>query len=54
MSTQNSDLSNYDVSKVPSGVGLTIGLVVSNWNEDITESLYSGAYDTLLNCGVIS
>ncbi len=37
MSTQNSDLSNYDVSKVPSGVGLTIGLVVSNWNEDITE-----------------
>lgn len=54
MSTQNSDLSNYDISKVPSGVGVTIGLVVSNWNEDITESLYSGAYDTLLNCGVIS
>jgi len=54
MSTQNSDLSSYDISKVPSGVHLTIGLVVSNWNEEITEGLYTGAYKTLLDCGVLS
>jgi 6,7-dimethyl-8-ribityllumazine synthase len=54
MSTQNSDLSNYDLSKVPNGVHLTIGLVVANWNEDITGALYTGAYNTLLDCGVLS
>jgi 6,7-dimethyl-8-ribityllumazine synthase len=42
------------MASVPSGDNLTVGLVVSEWNEDITESLYSGAYDTLVERGVIS
>jgi len=42
------------MSNVPSGDNLSIGLVVSEWNEDITESLYNGAYDTLVECGVLS
>jgi len=42
------------MSNVPSGDNLSIGLVVSEWNEDITESLYKGAYDTLVECGVLS
>ena len=54
MSTQHSNLSNYDMSNIPSGDNLTVGLVVSEWNQDITESLYSGAYDTLVECGVLS
>ena len=54
MSTNHSNLSDYDMASVPSGDNLTVGLVVSEWNEDITESLYSGAYDTLVERGVLS
>ena len=54
MSTNHSNLSDYDMASVPSGDNLTVGLVVSEWNEDITESLYSGAYDTLVEHGVLS
>lgn len=52
MSTENSNLSNFDSSTVPSGDSLTIGLVVSKWNEKITESLFNGAYITLTEFGV--
>ena len=52
MSTQNSSLSNYDSEKIPNGSSLTIGLVVSEWNDKITESLYEGAYNTLIKFGV--
>ena len=52
MSTENSNLSNFDSSTVPSGDLLTIGLVVSKWNEKITESLFNGAYTTLTEFGV--
>ena len=54
MSTNHSNLSDYDKASVPSGDNLTVGLVVSEWNEEITESLYSGAYDTLVERGVLS
>ena len=52
MSTKNSNLSKFDSSNVPNGDLLTIGLVVSEWNEKITESLYNGAYKTLVDFGV--
>jgi len=52
MSTENSNLSNFDSSTVPSGDSLTIGLVVSKWNEKITESLFNGAFTTLTEFGV--
>ena len=52
MSTENSNLSNFDSSTVPSGDSLTIGLVVSKWNEKITESLFNGVYTTLSEFGV--
>ena len=52
MSTENSNLSNFDNSTVPSGDSLTIGLVVSKWNEKITESLFNGAFTTLTEFGV--
>lgn len=52
MATANKDLSHYDTAKIPDGSSLKVGLVVSEWNSEITESLCDGAYSTLLDCGV--
>ncbi|MGB2341340.1 MAG: 6,7-dimethyl-8-ribityllumazine synthase [Flavobacteriaceae bacterium] len=49
MATVNSNLSVYDPEQVPSGEDLSVALVVSEWNAQITESLFQGAYDTLRN-----
>ncbi len=46
MATTN--LSDYDVESVPTGSGLRFGIVVSEWNHDITENLYEGAFEALL------
>ena len=51
MATVNKNLSNYDFSLVPSASGMKFGIVVAEWNENITEGLFKGAMDTLLNCG---
>ncbi|PID70131.1 MAG: 6,7-dimethyl-8-ribityllumazine synthase [Flavobacteriales bacterium] len=49
MATTN--LSNHDLEKLPSASQLKIGLVVSEWNSSITENLYQGAVETLLELG---
>jgi len=36
---------NFDISK------FRFGIVAAEWNEQITEALYSGAYQTLINAG---
>ena len=54
MSTKNSNLSDFDSSSVPRGSSLTIGIVVSEWNKKITESLFNGAFTTLTDFGVKS
>ena len=46
------NLSSYDPSTVPDGSHWKIGIVVSEWNEDVTGALLQGAYDTLLKHGV--
>ncbi|MBS1547327.1 MAG: 6,7-dimethyl-8-ribityllumazine synthase, partial [Bacteroidetes bacterium] len=46
------DLSNYDAAGVPKGTGLRLGLVVSEWNAEITGALRDGAVETLLKHGV--
>ena len=51
MATVNKNLSNYDFSLVPSARGMKFGVVVAEWNENITEGLFKGAMDALLNCG---
>ena len=51
MATVNKNLSNYDFSLVPSARGMKFGIVVAEWNENITEGLFKGAMDALLNCG---
>ncbi len=51
MATANKNLSVYDKTTIPNAKDLRFGIVVSEWNSEITESLYSGALDTLLDCG---
>lgn len=46
------NLSDYDASKVPDAKGLKIGIVVSEWNENITGALLDGALCTLIKHGV--
>lgn len=52
MATTN--LSAYDKSSIPNAELLNIGIVVSEWNSDITENMFRGAKETLEDCGVIS
>ncbi|MEO0572996.1 MAG: 6,7-dimethyl-8-ribityllumazine synthase [Bacteroidota bacterium] len=52
MATENKNLSHYDIDQVPDGSNLKIGLVVSEWNSEITENLFHGAVAALLDCGV--
>lgn len=49
----SSDLKNLSsINFLPDAGGLRIGIVVSAWNIEITEALFLGAKDTLLNSGV--
>jgi len=45
------DLSDYDQGSVPDAVKMTFGIVVSDWNHDITSSLLNGALNTLKKHG---
>lgn len=51
MATINKNLSDFDYSKVPSAKGMKFGVVVAEWNEQITEGLYQGAIKALEQCG---
>lgn len=53
MATENKNLSVYDKSKIPNAKNLRFGIVVSEWNDEITEALYQGAEDALLDCGAL-
>ena len=46
------DLSAYDKASIPNGKQFRFGIVVSEWNDNITEGLLQGAKDTLLEHGV--
>lgn len=50
MSTRN--LSISDNAGLPDATDLRIGIVVSDWNNDITHALLEGAVNTLLRHGV--
>lgn len=52
MATKYHNLSDYDKNKIPDASHMKIGIVVSEWNETITESLKSGAYNSLIAHGV--
>ena len=51
MTKKNTNLSHFNKEEVPNAKGLTFGIVVSEWNGNITEGLYNGASDALIECG---
>ncbi|WP_406684756.1 6,7-dimethyl-8-ribityllumazine synthase [Seonamhaeicola sp. MEBiC1930] len=53
MATENKNLSEYDKTTIPNASTFRFGIVVSEWNDIITEGLYKGAYDTLVDNGVL-
>lgn len=52
MATILKNLSNYNPDQVPSAEGSSFGIVVSEWNIEITSALTKGAVETLLKHGV--
>ena len=54
MATKNTDLSFFNKEEIPSAKEFTFGIVVSEWNAKITNNLFKGAYNTLIECGVNS
>ncbi len=53
MSTELKNLSDYNSDRVPNAGKMKFGIVVSEWNSEITDSLYKGAYNTLLKNGAV-
>jgi 6,7-dimethyl-8-ribityllumazine synthase len=49
MATTN--LSYYDKTTIPNANSFRFGIVVSEWNPEITQNLKKGTIETLLDCG---
>ncbi len=54
MATAGHNLSAYDKTTIPNAKDFRFGIVVSEWNSEITEGLFQGAFDALKDCGAIS
>ncbi len=52
MATATKNLSHYEKGNIPNGADFKIGIVVSEWNDDITHSLLKGAIDAFMDNGV--
>lgn len=48
MATAGNNLSEYNIEEIPNGADFKIGIVVSEWNEEITANLLAGAKETLI------
>ena len=53
MATALHNLSEYDLSKIPDASNMCIGIVVSEWNAEVTGALLNGAVQTLERYGVL-
>jgi len=54
MATSLKNLSSYNPNQMPIAENFRIGIVVAEWNSEVTEQLYKGAMQTLLKNGVKS
>ncbi|HAC21998.1 MAG TPA: 6,7-dimethyl-8-ribityllumazine synthase [Porphyromonadaceae bacterium] len=52
MATAYQNLSSYDFDSVPDASEMSFGIVVAEWNKNITEALLEGACNTLERHGV--
>lgn len=53
MATEGKNLSEYDKNNIPDAKEFRFGIVVSEWNDEITEGLYQGAMQVLLENEVL-
>ncbi|MGC1632137.1 MAG: 6,7-dimethyl-8-ribityllumazine synthase [Gelidibacter sp.] len=53
MATKNQNLSDYDKNTIPNAKDFRFGIVVSEWNNNITDNLFKGAVDTLIEHGAL-
>lgn len=53
MATAGNNLSEYDADSVPNAKTFKFGLVVSEWNADITQNLFQGAFDAFMAHGAV-
>ena len=51
MATSAVNLSDFELDKLPDTSGMNFGIVVAEWNSEITEALYQGALETLKATG---
>ncbi len=51
MASAQKNLSEYNESNIPSAAGYSFGIVVSEWNHEITHALYQGCHETLTRHG---
>ena len=51
MASNLKNLSDYDIKSVADASEMKFGIVVSEWNTEITEALYKGAFETLKKHG---
>jgi 6,7-dimethyl-8-ribityllumazine synthase len=54
MATENNNLSVYDKATIPNAKNFRFGIVVSEWNHEITEGMFQGAFDALKDCGALN
>jgi len=52
MATKGNNLSQYDKDTIPNAKDFRFGIVVSEWNDEITEGLFQGAFDAWIDNGV--
>jgi len=53
MATQLKNLSDFSNTDVPSAAPYRFGIVVAEWNAEITNALYQGAYESLVEHGAL-
>jgi len=51
MSSANKNLSEFRTNKLPEIQHKKFAILVSEWNEEVTNALYAGAYETLIKHG---
>lgn len=52
MATEGKNLSQYDKNTIPNAKDFRFGIVVSEWNDEITEGLFQGAFDAFIENNV--
>lgn len=53
MASSSKNLSEYSSKNIQDISNKKFGIIVSEWNEEVTESLFSGAFQTLIQNGAV-